>query len=752
MMKRIALFLSFLFLITEIAAQTTTGEIWLAPACRPKLYGLQDEAGVTVLPAQYDFLYEQEGNTWIVISGIHFGVVNAKGEWILKPEYEMISQYLNGRAIVSRRVPKKRPSDYYGIYERLDSVSLFGIVDQSGVWLVSAQYEMLSLSEDGSALYRNENDVYGFINADGSVLISAQYDYATPMSCGVAVMAEHQVESRGLSSIYEYDYYYGSNDRAFTRGDYYLVNQMGAKLNTTPYELLRPAKEFRVAFNKGGLWKNQKTYQSGEKLVGGKWGFLDINGTEIIPAQYDYVYDFEDGKAKVQIGDRVFWIDKDGKETSAPEEKGKKMYQVYCEAGSFGYLNLKGEWVIEPQYYAAHAFSEGLAAVMALRAEDQDCNKPELNDEFYDYGEYSNRLRIFNLGSRRRYRDNELDGYYDELKVKRRLYGYIDANGITVIEAKYDQALPFKNNRAYVQYRGKWGVIDRSGKWIMAPVLDEPDVQFDYRSNQYRLDYDHLYNEGGVSYNDIHRYDEPMETFLYTFSEGFGCIDYKGKCGFIDTTGKIIVAPVYDMVLPFSNGLAAVRHNDLWGYIDYTGKEVIPCRYYEASSFSANGLAAIGTVPNKSGLVSDNPEMVYEGDNQVYFGYIDKTGKWVIKPQFTYASSFSEGFAVASISYREYGYINEAGKFVIEPKYADANEFKHGYAFVKMLMYEGVYIDKSGKVSKSFNLNHPPIDKTIPLHPDINSDLRYGFVNEKGEEIIKHQYRHVGDFVKVKRN
>jgi hypothetical protein len=47
------------------------------------------------------------------------------------------------------------------------------------------------------------------------------------------------------------------------------------------------------------------------------------------------------------------------------------------------------------------------------------------------------------------------------------------------------------------------------------------------------------------------------------------------------------------------------------------------------------------------------------------WGYIDKTGKLVINPQFAGASSFSEGLALVWVGAKA-GYIDKAGKFVWE--------------------------------------------------------------------------------------
>jgi hypothetical protein len=84
-----------------------------------------------------------------------------------------------------------------------------------------------------------------------------------------------------------------------------------------------------------------------------------------------------------------------------------------------------------------------------------------------------------------------------------------------------------------------------------------------------------------------------------------------------------------------------------YGYIDKTGKLAIAPQFYEADDFS-EGLAAV------------------EIDDS--WGYIDKTGKVVITPQFDDAFGFSGGLAWVSISGKgKRGYIDKTGKFVWQP-------------------------------------------------------------------------------------
>ena len=133
--------------------------------------------------------------------------------------------------------------------------------------------------------------------------------------------------------------------------------------------------------------------------------------------------------------------------------------------------------------------------------------------------------------------------------------------------------------------------------------------------------------------------------------------------------------------------LRPVQQDGKWGYIDQTGKVVIKPRFYWAEEFS-EGLAA------------------FENDEGLY-GYIDETGKVVIEPILERWSPFSEGLAAAAIKNMEWGYIDKMGKWVIKPQFVYANSFRDGLAPVKLRPPEGenwvigdektTFIDKTGK-------------------------------------------------------
>ena len=110
-----------------------------------------------------------------------------------------------------------------------------------------------------------------------------------------------------------------------------------------------------------------------------------------------------------------------------------------------------------------------------------------------------------------------------------------------------------------------------------------------------------------------------------------------------------------------------------------------------------------------------------QGENSKY-GYIDRTGKIVIKPQFDLTFSFSEGLASVKIG-DKYGYIDKTGKIVINPEFDDAEEFSEGLAKVKIELFGK---ELSRKIGGSFG--------------------NWGYIDRKGSYIIKPQFYRASSF------
>jgi len=733
-----------IFLLACFSAHAQT---WLAPVKKPMLFGLEDSTGKTILAPQYSMLLPQDGKAWLAKTPQGYGVIEASGNWIVKPSFAEIAQYREGRIVAGKKIKRegKTPRYYEGAS---DSVVRYGIADAAGNWITEPGWSTLSLGPDGSAVASSDGVTYGYLDKDGRELIAPQYGFASYFIDERAV-----VSSGGSRHSSVFDYYLPQNmdDR---RNDYYggqweVIDKKGTKITKEQYDYVRDFSEGRAAFNRGGIWKRRDySMQDMPTLIAGRWGFLDKNGNEIIAAQYDYVYDFKNGVAKVRQGERTFYIDIEGKEVPAPvnapaKNKDFAWPRVSCSPGYYGYIDVKGAWALPPAYLFAQAFSEGLAAVQPVKtAYDCSVNAPEWYKALYDTttitgGEEEERPRLFRRFRRRAY----LPGggwtinvpVTDTAAAERTLYGYIDKSGKMIIAAQYDEALPFSEGRAYVRIGPRWGVIDKTGRWIMAPVLESPINYISSEHYRYEEKYETLQNKG-----------MPLG---YRYSEGMGLIRKYEKYGFADPNGKIVIAPVYDYAEPFSNGLAVVQRGDKWGYIDKTGKIVIPLKFTAANSFR-EGIALVrSSVPQAA-----SSEEGYTQYEESRYGYIDAKGKWLIPPAYTSAEDFSEGLAAVSKDWNRFGYIDKGGNFVIAPKYHYAASFVNGHAAVKT--YEGeeeklVYIDRKGKVKKEFTLQNPP-QGDAPLFPRKNAGEEfYGFRNAKGEWIVPPQFEQAEEFSKA---
>lgn len=180
--------------------------------------------------------------------------------------------------------------------------------------------------------------------------------------------------------------------------------------------------------------------------------------------------------------------------------------------------------------------------------------------------------------------------------------------------------------------------------------------------------------------------------------------------GYIDETGEFVIPPRFRFADDFREGLARVQDDRGFGFIDLDGELVIPCRYPQARSFS-EGLAAVVDetgdglrwryIEPTGATALELPETTLQADVfsdglaavtvieparpdlGAKAGYIDKSGAFVIEPQFEDARAFSGGLAPAKRKGR-WGYIDKHGEFVIRPQYLDAAPFEGGYASVSV--------------------------------------------------------------------
>jgi WG containing repeat len=242
---------------------------------------------------------------------------------------------------------------------------------------------------------------------------------------------------------------------------------------------------------------------------------------------------------------------------------------------------------------------------------------------------------------------------------------------------------------------GKYGYIDRTGKIVIPAKLDTPYEN----SNSVTPDRDKLisFEENDISAN-------MRNDFLYRL----GLSSYSSEQvheylhGYKDSrTGKVIIRPQFRKAADrFSEGLAWVMdERDRVGYIDKQGKMVIPPQYSYSRSEARGG----GNFTDLGSDFNDGLAKVCSAGESRKCGYIDRTGKVVIPLKFDDAAEkFSNGLAWVSTK-GGFGYIDKTGKIVLplHQSYSSAGNFDGSLARVCSQVESRQkcgYIDRTGKV------------------------------------------------------
>lgn len=230
------------------------------------------------------------------------------------------------------------------------------------------------------------------------------------------------------------------------------------------------------------------------------------------------------------------------------------------------------------------------------------------------------------------------------------------------------------------------------------------------------------------------------------------------KTGYIDRTGKLVIEAKYDHAGEFSEGVAVVGHGFIFEGVDraWPGGNLLPIPTepdgfkWEIIDESGKVVAKLQTNWNYMHSIFSEGLAPFQGDPSGekghLCGYMDKTGKTVIEPRFTFAWYFKDGLAPACVGARRCGIIDRTGEFVVRPVYTEARQFSDGLALVRNADWLGGYVNKSGEVvlaPESGALGRA--DFTDGLAPAAYGN-KFGFIDKLGRFAIQPQFDWAGPF------
>ena len=172
----------------------------------------------------------------------------------------------------------------------------------------------------------------------------------------------------------------------------------------------------------------------------GKWGFVDKSFRWVIPAKYQYAWDFSDGMAPVSM------------------------------AGKYGYVDKMGTEVVRPKYDMGWCFSDGLGRIRLDLPTGKMFNtlegpQPQYREQYGFVDSKGDEV----IPPRFENATNFQQGRAFAIAPGSRRWGIIDKQGRFICEPIFDQAGEFHGDRAPVRVGEKWGYVDLNGQWMVTP-------------------------------------------------------------------------------------------------------------------------------------------------------------------------------------------------------------------------------------------------------------------------------------------
>lgn len=354
-------------------------------------------------------------------------------------------------------------------------------------------------------------------------------------------------------------------------------------------------------------------YSASVKTIDGvKWGFIDSKGNMIIEPDYDYAYDFQENGLAIA-------------------SKGNKN----------GIINEIGKYVVEPKYDTITQFSEGRSIVVdssGFKVIDEQGR--EVTGKTYNF-----------IGSYQKGR--AVAGSIDE--NEKYVYGYLDREGKEVIPLIYEYVSDFNNGKAIVK-------------------VDE---------NEYAL---------------IGLMGEKLNSYKYAFVGNLsdGLLVFQptavSKYGYIDESGSIIIPPRFSSALPFKDGRAVVNvaedySNNKYGLIDKNDSFVIEPEYNDVNVIGQDRVAVGKAI---------NEESPFLGS---MYAVADINGKFLTDFIYGYIADYKRGYASTCDDNNTF-FIDINGKVVTNlPVVSGCGTLAFEGELIRAFVNNRIsYYDKSGKL------------------------------------------------------
>ncbi len=695
------------------------------------LFGYVDEKGRFVIEPQYEKAFPFQNGVARVKQGDEWILINGKGKRLTRSGYQDISDFRNGVALVSRKETARRGGALYGLVnekgqevvkpeyphftpdpnhalfivgkEDADKAGggkiAFGILDNEGEVVVPVQFAAVREHQFKIFAVKTETGKWQAYNATGGRVFDGTYtdikdfdeelatvkkegrwgimhssgkEVVKPNYRSIVKRTRHQYELAGFTQwkvinqqkdvvlSMEYEDVQPVSPVLYSyqiEGKKGLLNEKGDAITEPLFDEVFPFVKDMAVVERAGVYGviNPKgavmlplKYQavridSTTTLLrvqeNGQWGVLNKAGKTVVPVQYDEVRMQTYGMFTARKADKWQLLDAQGQpvgtNTFEAMDDFQFLHAVARAGGKSGLVNLKGGWTMEPRFDSLRIISdflvlhqsEGIKAISNLHTQ-------RLILEVDSIEPVHNYFRVI-------------------VKGKQGLY---NARGQEVLPVVYDYISDFSQDSIITVVQGKKkGLMSIQGRPILAPdaLYQELLVMTDQRVGvRIKNKYGFVDDRGRLRI--ANRYEG-----VGSFAEGYAAVKIQGGWGFIDKDENLRVQPFYTATMPFRGNVARVKRTH-WGFVDKTGKETAR-PVYDSVQVLPTGRYLVWK-DGRKGLVSEKgrelfaPRHDFVSDHANGFVLLGRNGKLGL--------SDTGGFDVLPVIYDRL-YFNAAKNFYI---------------------------------------------------------------------------------------
>ncbi|MBR5822891.1 MAG: WG repeat-containing protein [Paludibacteraceae bacterium] len=440
------------------------------------MWGYADDNGNIVIPGQFHIANEFHSRDYaVVMKDGYYGIINKNGETVIPFEYHnMLSSHLyNDNYIIVHKYHKR------------------GVINLKNEILIPIEYD--HIFQYGPNVFRVKvGKKYGLINDKGEMVVPIIYDSIDRMGYNSGIYRLKLDNKHGLFNINGkdtgliYDYIVRTSD-----------------------------KLIRVQ-------------------IDGKWGFVNQNFEEVIPAIYERAWDFEDNFALVKEDGEWYFLFYMSEEDKIEQKKKMKEYSWLYRLSNKVFHSFRNYYKISVEEQVNNRCLLGEHASHFVRTK-----KGDLYVHDYITARNESALVPIEIDEVIHFDDN---GYAEVRKDGK--YGLINTDGEFVIPCMYDELRRLNNvQHAAVRVNDKWGAVDLHNNTLIEFVYDDA---FDDKDNyvivvqEGKMGCIGILDKAGVNipckYDMIGHFNEKGYTAA--------CID--GKWGVIDVDDNVLAPFIYD--------------------------------------------------------------------------------------------------------------------------------------------------------------------------------------------------------------